>query len=107
MAYLEQLADWVAERDGCVEWSRRLREFERMLDVDCDTPWPYSVKGAPEQGTPEFAEWWDSAIAECWWLQNNEQWSTCGWVCMGWYFQILGALVGVDILYPHRFHYRR
>ena len=32
------------------------------------------------------------------WLQNNEQWSTCDLVCMGWYFVVaLVALVGVDV----------
>jgi hypothetical protein len=102
VAYLEQLAEF----SGRFEWQRRLAAFEQLVDVDHTTD-PYTVRSAPERDTPEFAEWWDSAIAECWWLQNHPEWSTCGWVNMGWYFQILGALVGVDILYPHRFHLRR
>ena len=97
MSYLEQLALFV----GRAQWADRLAAFEMLVEVDVHTD-PYTVTSAPDFDTPEFAEWWDEAIAECWWLQDHEEWSTCGWVCMGWYFQILGGLVGIDILYPHR-----
>lgn len=102
MSYLEQIALIV----GQFEWQRRLAAFEQLVDVDHHTD-PYTVRSAPEFGTPEFWAWWDTAIAECWWLQNHSEWSTCGWVCMGWYFQILGDLVGIEILYPHRFQHRK
>jgi len=110
VSYLEQLAEWVSDHGvligGRAEWERRLSAFESELVVVDITTEPYTVTSAPERGTPEFAEWWDRAIAECWWLQDHPEWSTCGEVNMGWYFQILGGLVGIEILYPYRNYFQ-
>ena len=105
MAYLEQLAEWVEENRAVASWSDRLSAFERdLVVVDCSTD-PYTVTSAPDRDSPEFLEWWEAAVAECRWLQDNERFSPLGEVNMGWYFQMLGRLVGVEILHQYKHWY--
>ena len=100
MAYLEQLAEFCNEHRVLIgeraEWQHRCDWLEHVLCVVDTSVQPYRITSAPERGTAEHAEWWERAMSECRWLQNNGHLNCVGEANLGWFFELLAREVGVS-----------